>query len=136
MSKHLGVIDWRDGYRRHRSCSVRVELSLLCSLQPASWFVVYISLLCNVPRDWLFRYPNSRITRWLCIPCGFNDRHDDRLCSGGEPGHSLFSSPGNAQDCRSELVFVAVACVVAYIGAWLRIRANNRRTRTHDSTAR
>ena len=35
---------------------------------------------------------------------------------------------------RAQLVPVAIACVLAFLGAWLRIRVNARRGRTRDAT--
>ncbi len=49
---------------------------------------------------------------------------------------SLRDSDGYYMIVREQLTPVAVACVLAYVGAWFRSRVNKRRERNLDTTPR
>jgi hypothetical protein len=52
------------------------------------------------------------------------------------PGRHYWPRAEDLGFIRAQLVPVAIACVLAYLGAWFRIRVNKRRERTRDATPR
>jgi hypothetical protein len=49
------------------------------------------------------------------------------------PGRHILPREAMFYNMRQDLVFVGVACILAYLGAWLRNRVNQRRERNSDA---
>jgi hypothetical protein len=52
------------------------------------------------------------------------------------PGRHYWPRAEMLRFIREQLVPVAIACVLAYVGAWFRFRVNKRRGRTRDAIPR
>jgi hypothetical protein len=52
------------------------------------------------------------------------------------PGRHILPREAMLHNMRQDLVFVVVACILAYLGAWFRNRVNKQRERNPDAAPR